>query len=329
MSGLKVLAIYGQLKHSRIDNFQTSIIAKELSKDGTLYKKEVFFNVFINFAILRAILPIWLFIKKEDDFKDVEECDVIVVSGRKMIRFAKHLRKNMFPGVKIVQIGNPYCNINKNDILLRQETSRYIATCKNTIKINGLLSRKIKPDVAQKEMQKFSKITDILKGEYISVFIGKNMFGFKLYDAEVKEFAKTISKISYNHKMPLLILTDRKVKKNIIDTIKQNLDCSYYFFENKNPIEGPKIAFMSWAKYYILLGNSINDHSEYIAQEKPTYIYKSIKNTKRYNKFLEIAVANHSAKILTPDMETIEEYKSKTLNNIPEICDKIKAILNN
>ena len=52
MSGLKVLALFGQLKHSRIDNSQTEILANELAKEGVLYKKEIFFNILImNFII--------------------------------------------------------------------------------------------------------------------------------------------------------------------------------------------------------------------------------------------------------------------------------------
>ena len=82
MSGLKVLALLGQLKHSRVDNNQTMIIAKELSKNGILYKKEVFFNILINLpSFMLAVIPVWMLIKRMDDFKEINECDAIVVSG--------------------------------------------------------------------------------------------------------------------------------------------------------------------------------------------------------------------------------------------------------
>ena len=194
MEGLKVLAIFGQLKHSRIDNSQTEIIASELAKNGVIYRKNVYFNMFINIPIIRDILPIWLFIKLEEDFRDIKDCNVIVVSGRKMIRFAKHIRKHMFPTTKIVQIGNPYCSFSKNDILLRQETSRSVIACKNTIKINGLLCNKIDKEKAEEECKKFSKIIQMLKGEYISVFIGKNTYGYKFckYDVIILQVLKCI-----------------------------------------------------------------------------------------------------------------------------------------
>ena len=234
MSGLKILAILGQLKHSRVDNTQTMIVANELSRDGVLYKKDVYFNILINLpAFILAILPVWVLIKKMDDFKEINECDAIVVSGKKMVRFARHIRHYMFPDTKIVQIKNPLCRIRKNDIIIREETSRSIFSGKNTIIINGILCEKIDDKIAEQECKKFEKITQMLKGKFIGVFIGKNMYGYKFTKENAEKFANIISKISNNMKMPLLIAVDGKISPDSTLALKNNLDCSYYFYEKK------------------------------------------------------------------------------------------------
>ena len=329
VSGLKVLAIFGQLKHSRVDNTQTYVLSEELSKDGgTLYKKDVFFNMWISLpSFILSFIPVWLLIKHMDDFKDVEDCDVIVVSGKKMIRFARHIRHYMFPEAKIVQIGNPYCTIRKNDILLRQEGSKFLITCKNTIKINGLLCNKISKEIEEKECKKYDKIPTMIKGPYIGVFIGGKMFSYKLTVKNAINFANIISKISYNMKKPLLILTDKKVGKQVINAIKNNLNCSYYFYETKQQGENPKVAFMSWSDYYIIFGNSINDTSEYIMQEKPTYIYVVKEQTKRYKRFIDKIFNQNDIKVLDENIEILDSFTPSKLNDLDAISKQIKSFL--
>jgi len=329
VSGLRVLALFGQMKHCRSDNEQTRIIATELANGGTLYKKEIFFNIFIRLPyFILSIIPVWLLIKHVDDFKDIEDCDVIVVSGKKMIKFAKHIRHYMFPNTKIVQIGNPVCAIRKNDILIRQETSRFIYTGKNTIKVNGLLCDKIDDTIYQENSEKFSKIKETLSGDFIGVFIGGDRYRYKFTVYNATAFAKLISKIAHNMQMSLLIAIDGKLNKETINALKQNLDCSYYFFEKQKNTESPKIAFMNWSKYYILHGNIINDQSEYIAQGKPTYVYLTKENRKRYLHFIEVAVKNGSIRILSDDSEEVlKDFVPTKMNDIKNISEQIKSML--
>ncbi len=330
MSGIKVLALFGQLKHSRIDNEQTETLALELvGDDGILYRKKIFFNAFINLpSFILFIIPVWLLIKYMDDFRDVDECDVIVVSGKKMIRFARHLRHYMFPNTKIVQIGNPMCKIRKNDILIRQETSRFIYDGKNTIKVNGLICGKIKDDLGEEQSLKFEGIKRALKGEYIGVFLGKNKYLYKLTVANAIKFGRIISEISNNMKMPLLIATDGKIDAESIHYLKENLNCSYYFYEKqKDNNKNPKVAFMYWSKYYILCGNSINDQSEYIAQNIPTYVYIMPENKKRYLRFINIAIERNSVRVLSDKDKVLKDFVPNSMNNLQKISKQIKELL--
>lgn len=332
VGGLKVLALFGQLKHSRVDNEQTEILASELSKNGgILYRKEVFFNVLINLPyFMLCIIPVWLLIKHIDDFKDIDECDVIVVSGKKMIRFARHLRHYMFPDVKIVQIGNPVCKIRQNDILIRQETSRFIYTGKNTIKVNGLLCGKINDSICEEQCIKFNKIKLALGGNnFIGVFVGGNQFGYKLTVANAIKLGNILNKISSNMNMPLLIATDGKVNTDSVVALKESLTgCKYYFYDKqKNNIESPKVAFMSWAKYYILCGNMINDQSEYISQQKPTYVYLTSGNKKRYLYFVVNALKRGCIKLVSEDTEVLEDFSPSVMNDLNKISEYIKELL--
>ena len=326
---MKVLALFGQLSHSRVDNEQTRILSNALANNGTLYKREVFFNIFIKLPnIILSILPVWLCIKHIDDFKDIEDCDVIVASGKKMIRYAKHLRKNAFPNAKIVQIGNPYCSIAKNDILLRQNTSKFIFSCKNTITCRGLLCEKVSKEIADKECEKYDKIKQALNGEFIAVFIGGNRY-FRMSQYDAKQFAIQIDKISNLMCMPLLIVASTGVSKKVVEVIKNHLQCSYYFYNKAdNPKDSPKVAFMSFAKYYIVADNSINDVSEYVSQGKPTYIFFNSKNSKRYRQFCEQLFQNVIARVLFNDMEQLEHFVPNKLNDVEDIVKQIKEIVN-
>ena len=325
---MKVLALFGQIKHSRADNEQTKILSDALSRGGKLYKREVFFNVLIKLPnVILSILPVWLCVKHIDDFKDIEDCDVIVASGKKMIRYAKHLRKNAFPNAKIVQIGNPYCSIGKNDILLRQNTSKFVFSCKNTITCRGLLCDKISQEIADKECKKYAKIKQALNGDFIAVFIGGKKY-FNMSQSDAKQFAVQIDKISNSMRMPLLIATDNGISKRIIEIIKNHLQCSYYFYcKADNPKDSPKVAFMSFANYYIVADNSINDVSEYVSQEKPTYIFFNSKNSKRYRQFCEQLFQNGTAMALLGDMEQLESFVPNKLNDIDEIAKQIKELV--
>ena len=125
MSNLHVIALFGQHQHSRLDNAQTLLVAEKLADGGILYQKNIYWNMLINLP--RAILffiPVWLLIKHNDGFKDIEQCDVIVTCGRKMVRYAKHLKKHCCPDAKIIQIGNPTCDLRGVDVLLRPIHSR-------------------------------------------------------------------------------------------------------------------------------------------------------------------------------------------------------------
>ena len=328
MSGLKVLALLGQLKHSRVDNNQTMIIAKELSKDGILYKKEVFFNILINLpSFMLSVIPVWMLIKRMDDFKEINECDAIVVSGKKMIRFARHIRHYMFPNTKIIQIRSPFCKIRQNDILIREATSKYVFTQKNTITINGLLCDKIDNEVADAESKKFDKIKQIFNGDYIGVFIGQDRTGHRFDPYSAEKFAKIISKIAYNMKMNLLICVDGKISKNSLEVFKKNLDCSYYFYEKDKQVDSPKVAFMHWAKYFIMCGTNINEQSEYMAQMKPNYVYLTPISKKRYMQFISIAFSKGSARQLTDVMETLDDYQPTSMNDIAQVVESIKKML--
>ncbi len=326
---MKVLVLLGQLKHSRVDNAQATIIAEELARGGELYKKEVYFNMFIRLPnFLLTFLPVWLLVKHIDDFKDVEDCDAIVVSGKKMIRYAKHLRKFAFPNARIVQIGNTHCPLAKTDILLKQATSKRVWPQKLKIDVNGLICNELDEKVALAETDRFKKIKSYLKGEFIGVFINGKSLMFDFLQDDVIAFAKTISRISYLMKMPLLIFSEKNVNKLAVKLIKENLDCSYYFYDKReNPDENPKVAFMYWSSYYVLIGNSINDHSEYLSQGKPSYVFLCKNNTKKYKDFINYAINNGSCVELNTENDKLTYYEPKKLNDIKCIVGEIKKMV--
>ena len=335
MKKVKVLALLGQWKHSRADNEQTLTLSREIAKDGVLYEKSIYFNFLINLPpFLLSFIPIWLMIKHNEGFTDIDTCDIIVTSGRKMIRYAKHLKKYAFPEAKIVQIGKSYCSNRNIDIFLLPEHCKTVLEYKNLIRYRGLLCEKLNQQLAKSESGRFSSIKDTLKGPFIGVFIGNDTIKYKMSSLSAIDFSRIINNISHNMNMPLLIATDEKVSKSIINKIKENLDCSYYFYEKKlNPLNSPKVAFMHWSDYYILIGDNINDHSEYLMQQKPTYIYFADKHSNKYTRFYDGVIENGVAKVLDSDTQTLKYFEQNGINNITKIANNvikmIKEIENN
>ena len=129
--------------------------------------------------------------------------------------------------------------------------------------------------------------------------------------------------------MPLLIATDGKVNTDSVVALKESLTgCKYYFYDKqKNNIESPKVAFMSWAKYYILCGNMINDQSEYISQQKPTYVYLTSGNKKRYLYFVVNALKRGCIKLVSEDTEVLEDFSPSVMNDLNKISEYIKELL--
>lgn len=328
---IDVIALLGQFTHSRRDNEQTLAVAKALAKNGTLYQKSVFFNILIYLpSFILFFIPIWLLIKHNDGFTDVEHCDAIVVSGRKMIRYAKHIKKNAFTNAKIIQIGDPRYSV-KVDVLLKPEHGKFLAFCKNVVKYRGHFCEKVDYNLLKQECERFGNIQNALKGPFIGVFIGERKYSFKMIPSVIEEFAKAINNISHNMKMPLLIATRENTPKIVSEILKKNLDCSYYFYDfNNNPSNNPKLAFMNWAEYYLLFSGSIVKQCELIAQGKPTYVYSEGSTSTKYERFLLSLISDGVVKTFNKNSEFLEKFEPKPLNDMDNICEKIeKTIIDN
>ena len=327
MSDLHVIALLGFHNHSRIDNAQTLLIAEKLAKGGKMYKKSIYWNVLINLPqFILFFIPVWLLIKHNDGFTDIERCDVIVTCGRKMVRYAKHLKKNCCPDAKIVQIGNPYCDLRGVDVLLRPNHGNNVVPFKNVIRYRGYICEPVDRDVFKFSDAKFSKIKEALAGPYIFVFVGGNTATYKMTPEIADNFSKTINNIAHSKKMSLLINVDERVPQKCVDIMKKNLDCSYYFYYKKTNPDSPKVAFMGWSDYYILTGNSIVDQSELILQGVPTFIYYAGYHRKKYKKFYEGVIADGCAKALTDKDTSITGFKPVPLNDIDKLIDEIKKM---
>ncbi len=324
MSNLHIIALLGYHNHSRIDNAQTLLIAEKLSNGGKLYKKSIYWNILINLP--RAVLfflPVWLLVKHNDGFEDIEKCDAIVVCGRKMVRYAKHLKKNCCPDARIIQIGNPFCDLNGVNVLLRPKHGRNLIPFKNEIRYRGYLCEPVDKEIFKFSDGKFSKIRETLQGPYISVFVGGNTTTYKMTSKIADEFSKTINNISHSKNMPLLISVDKNVPEKVVNIMKKNLDCSYYFYYKKTNPDSPKVAFMGWGDYYIIIGNSIVDQSELILQGKPTFIYYAGHHSKKYKAFYNGLIEDGCIKPLTSSDKTINGFKPVPLNDNEFIIKEI------
>lgn len=190
MAWLHVIALLGYYQHGRIDNAQTLLVAEKLAKWGKLYQKSVHWNILINLPrFILFFVPVWLLVKHNDGFTDIEQCDVIVTCGRKMVRYTRHLKKYYYHDVKIVQIGNPYCALKGVNVLLRPKHGRNLVPFKNVIRYRGYLCDPVSKEVAQEVDDKFLNIKNALQAPYISVFVGGNTARYKMTPKLLKSFA--------------------------------------------------------------------------------------------------------------------------------------------
>ena len=124
-------------------------------------------------------------------------------------------------------------------------------------------------------------------------------------------------------KMPLLICVDEKVPEKIVDILKQQLNCSYYFYYKKINPDSPRVAFIGWGSSYIVIGNSITDQSELILQGKQTYIYYAGNHGKKYKLFYDDVIADKCAMPLLSQDETLKSFEPVALNDIDDLIDKV------
>ena len=111
--------------------------------------------------------------------------------------------------------------------------------------------------------------------------------------------------------------------EKIVDIFKQQLNCSYYFYYKKLNPDSPRVAFIGWGNYYILIGNSITDQSELILQGKPTYIYYAGNHGKKYKLFYNDVIADKCAMSLSNKDELLTAFEPVRLNDIDALIESV------
>ena len=330
----KKLNILTLLTDRKSNNVQILSIAKALIKhiDCNIYKRSVFFNILSvlpNFLLL--FVPVWLTIKKNDGFNEVEDCDIIITCGRRSYNYAKHLKHSFFNTAKIIQILKPEHLFTKDiDVMLLPEHDKCFFKHKHLIRYRGSLCDKISDEKLTIEMNKFPQIKEMFANQkLIFVTIGGSSKHFHFSESLAEEFTRRINLISKNMNMPLLISTSRRTSEKIVNIIKDNLDCSYYFYnynqsinDNKNNLN-PYEAFIGYSEFNIATGDSISMMSELLASEKPLYIFTEGIKSKKYHTFHNYLIKNQSAKELRRDVEKLESFKPIAINNLDEISELI------
>jgi mitochondrial fission protein ELM1 len=321
---LNILALLGERKS---DNNQIMAIASMLANGGVVYKKKVFFNFLIKLPnILSFLLPVWLTIKKSDNFTDIERCDVIVTCGRRSIRYAKHLKQN-FTGAKLIQILHPEHSLKDIDLVLYPEhDEKYTKESKKKLlTFKGAIINNFEQQEVESSVNFYKEKIENLKSPLISVFVGGSSRHFHFKKELIAEFTRRLNEVAKQMNATLLITTSRRTDKDFVRYVKKNLFCDFFLFDysDKRNQHNPFFAFLYYGDYLISTGDSISMISELLSAEKPLYIYLDGIKSKKYNNFHNTAIQDGMCKEFSRNIKFLEKFNTKKLNNLEEISEKI------
>ncbi|MDA0902391.1 MAG: ELM1/GtrOC1 family putative glycosyltransferase, partial [Proteobacteria bacterium] len=180
----------------------------------------------------------------------------------------------------------------------------------------------------EKEYQKFSDDLEGFNSPKIALLVGGSSKEGQ-FDVQIaKQLAKTASQITNNMKGNLLVTTSRRTGLEVTKQLKNNLDCSNFFFEWQEGKTNPYFAFLHIADYIITTGDSMSMCSESCSTGKPVYIFNPAQIcSKKHLRFHESLFSNSYAKRLDSKITILENSFAKKLDETSRIASKTDVIL--
>ena len=125
-------------------------------------------------------------------------------------------------------------------------------------------------------------------------------------------------------KMPLLINTLKHVPDSILETIKKQLNCSYYFYKYKKHKKDPRFVFMKWSDFCVTWNANIHRVCELLSGMKPTYISYNGNKSRRFTAFCDSLLKDGCIKELYDNTDELENFKPAPVQDMDKLVKQIK-----
>jgi mitochondrial fission protein ELM1 len=309
------------LADDRVGTFSQSFgLADEIGLPQKLIKLD--YNLF-------AKLPNFLFscslisLKNKKEIQESPYLPSLVISaGRRSAPIALFIKKLSQDKTKIIQIMDPNLSFSKFDFVILPKHDM-VKDAPNLIKTIGSLT-KVNEKKILVEKEKFKELQNAKKT--IALMLGGSSKKTEFSAQSAKDLGKTISQIAENMDAKLLILSSRRTSPEIAAALKAQLDCDFTFFEwEKVKDKNPYLAILGFADFFVISGDSVSMISECCSSGKPVYIFdeKEI-SSKKHRRFHENLIEENYAKKFSPNLEILENFTSKKLEETKRVADIIR-----
>lgn len=252
---------------------------------------------------------------------------LIISAGRRCAALALSLQ-NHYPDVKIVQIMRPFLDGSKFDLIILPQHDKYQEDTGNVIRIIGSLHNAGDKIVSYKGREENQHgIFNGKRQKFIAVMIGGDTKHYKFTQDEMSSLAKQISEISSNHGVNLYITFSRRTSKKIKDIFHREFPWPHIIYDpvTSNNKANPYYGMLADADFVILTSDSISMCSEATASGKPIYIYcPNTKAMQKHRYFVQQLLDLEIARLLTPDITTLQYYEYTPFNEAKKIANFIK-----
>lgn len=279
-------------------------------------------NVFFSQSLLRASL------KTREEFKKLHYLPKIIIScGRKTAPIGLYLKNLVTPSpVRLIQIMHPNINFKKFDyVILPKHDKIYDKKFDNLLTTLGAIT-KINDKSIDEACVKYSSWFSKIKKPKIALFIGGSSNKTKFEKDSAVKLANLASSVAKKMDAVLLLLNSRRTDEGLLEEMEKNLECDYKIYDwKKLQKDNPYLAIIGFADFFIVTGDSVSMISECASTGKPVYIFDDGNiSSKKHRIFHKDMYRENHAKNFSDDVEILENFSSKKLQEAKRIANIIK-----
>ncbi len=251
---------------------------------------------------------------------------IVISAGRRSATAALYIKKISQKKTTAIQIMNPDLDFKKFDlVILPKHDGLSDNKSKNLITTIGSLT-KIDDKIIATESEKFTSWFSEITKIKIAILIGGSSTKTIFDQKSAEKLAKSANKIAKNMNAKLLIMNSRRTEDQITNSILQNLDCDFDFFDWKShQTENPYLAILGYADFFIVSGDSVSMISECCSSGKPVFIFDSGEiSSAKHRKFHQELIANKYAKRLEINQEFLQNFFPQKLQETKRIASFVR-----
>ncbi len=221
--------------------------------------------------------------------------DILIVSGRKSICIAKHIKKQSNGKTFTICIQDPKISPKNFDLVVAPQHDSING--ENVVKTVGTVNH-VSKEILEKEKQKFVGKFDHLPTPKVAVLIGGSSKHHTMNAANTDLLIEQLQKLDAG----LMITASGRTGEENTKKLKTSLTGdNIYFWDGKG--DNPYFAFLAMADYILVTEDSVSMASEALVTGKPVYIIELEGGGRRNDLFHKLLQDKGYTKPFTGELE--------------------------